>query len=100
MADTLEMKVTEGGSDVADGKSERPRDPVRFSIVMGEDLTADHAMRLLVSGRKKDGCDDLSISCRPQLLSCEPVAQCGSYNIPAPGCSPLECDPVKTQPSG
>ena len=85
---------------MADEKRAQPDDAIRLAVVMGDDRTTDHAIRLVVSGKKKPkGCDDLSITCAPTLVSCEPVAQCANYDIPAPGCSPLECDPVKTQPS-
>jgi hypothetical protein len=80
-----------------------PRDdpPDRVSVVISDQGTTEHALRLVVSGnKKKKGCPDLSITCEPTLYSCEPVAQCASYDIPAPGCSPLKCDPVATQPSG
>lgn len=70
--------------------------PDEMTIVIGGNPTDDHALELLVSGRKK-GCSDLSITCKPTLVSCEPVAQCARYDIQAPGCSPLECSPVKTQ---
>jgi hypothetical protein len=85
---------------VADSTPGQPDHPGPLRIVMGADPTEEHAVRLLVSGKKKPGCDDLTITCKPTLVSCEPVAQCARYNIDPPGCSPLECSPVKTQPSG
>ncbi|GGL18120.1 hypothetical protein GCM10010094_93840 [Streptomyces flaveus] len=75
---------------------EESKDPAELTIVMGANRTDAHAMQLLVTGRKK-GCSDLSITCKPSLVSCTPVTQCANYDIVAPGCSPLECNPVKTQ---
>jgi hypothetical protein len=88
-----------GGNTVPDQPKSTPNTTSHLTVVFRDDDTAAHALRLTVSGKKKKGCPDLSISCKPQLYSCEPVAQCASYDIPAPGCSPLECSPVSTSPS-
>lgn len=70
--------------------------------------TTDHAVRLIfdttddgdVSSAKKkkpkEGCPTLSVTCKPTMLSCSPVAQCAKFDHP--GCSPLECSPVATAP--
>jgi hypothetical protein len=81
---------------IVDEESAPRTGPLRLTIEMSDDLTEDHAMQLIVSGQKA-GCPDLSITCKPTLVSCTPVTQCVDFNINAPGCSPLECNPVKTQ---
>jgi hypothetical protein len=73
----------------------------RMVLQVSDELTEEHAMTLLVAGKKKKGCPDLTITCKPTLVSCSPVApQCAAYDIAPPGCSPLECSPVATQPAG
>lgn len=81
---------------------QRPDRPGAARVVVGfsDELTEEHAMTLLIAGKKKKGCPDLTITCKPTLVSCSPVApNCTAYNIDPPGCSPLECSPVATQPT-
>jgi hypothetical protein len=36
-------------------------------------------------------CDAYSITCKPKMLSCDPVSQCMDFS--SPGCEPLEGKP-------
>lgn len=60
-------------------------------IVMSVKRTEEHAMELLVRVGERDleGC---RLTCKPTLVSCEPVGPCRQLNVPFPGCSPLECE--------
>jgi hypothetical protein len=84
--------------DEVDEVSDKSEDLAEFTIIMHDDPTGDHAMQLLVTGKKK-GCPDLKITCKPTLVSCTPVTQCVAFDIVPPGCSPLLCPPVTIKSS-
>ncbi|CUS43905.1 MAG: hypothetical protein V4610_12625 [Pseudomonadota bacterium] len=49
----------------------------------------EHARRLIENViASSDECDAYTITCKPKMLSCDPVSQCMDFS--SPGCSPLE----------
>jgi len=68
------------------GKTARRKKIVTLSAKMA---TSAHAGILLRAvGMRASGC---ALTCRPTLVSCDPVGPCVQLSIPDPGCSPLEC---------
>lgn len=60
--------------------------------------THEHARRLVENMIASDGpCETYTITCRPKMLSCDPVSQCMDFS--SPGCEPLEGKPRSDAPS-
>ena len=54
--------------------------------------TNEHARRLVENMiASEEPCGPYSITCRPKMLSCDPVSHCMDFS--SPGCEPLEGKP-------
>ena len=84
--------MSEAGAGSTTGPE--PRGAVRLIFHSTDD--DDDVSAAKKKKKPKEGCPTLSVTCKPTMASCSPVAQCAKFDHP--GCSPLECSPVATAP--